>query len=393
MAGRLIIVSASDLATQPLPFVVSPDVLQSLFNRLRREPATAREPGESTTQPAARPGVTDPKTLAAIQELELVSRHVVDGFYSGRHRSAHQGGCCEFAQHRPYTPGDELRRIDWQIYARRDRYYVRQFEQETNLQALLVVDSSGSMKFGMSTPSKLEFARRAAACLSRLLLRQRDAAGLIVAGDSANVFIPPRRKPSHMRVILESLAAAEARGATQLSRQLRDCGSRLARRGMILIFSDCFDEVDRLAHALRYLRARGHETVLFHILAPEEVTFQFRHWSSFKSLEADQVRIDVDPAAIRAEYLRRFAAFLTAIQSTVAATGGDYVRVQTDDDLATVLAYYLRRRAASARGQSPWPGLSKTRAAVEHGPSVLGRASRRDSVADRGDEQIGAVPS
>ncbi len=324
-------------------------IFRSLFHRFgngRAVPANGRAPAAVGSN-----GLLDREALIAMQDLEFISRNVVDGLLSGRHRSTHRGGCCEFAQHRPYSAGDEIRLIDWQIVARSDRYYVRQFEEETNAHSLMIVDASGSMRFGLSTPTKLQFACRAVACLSRLFLRQRDATGVAVVNHRASRYIPPRQKPLHLQAILQALALTEADGPTRLAQQVRACSGRLTRRGIVLIFSDCFTDVAELGTALRTIRARGHDAALFHIVAPEEVSFTFRHWSTFESLEIAGDRLDIDPASIRDEYLRQFNTFVSDLQTQVASAGCDYIQVQTDMDLGSILARYLKRRAGSGPRQ------------------------------------------
>jgi uncharacterized protein (DUF58 family) len=293
--------------------------------------------------------LVDPRVMDQIGGLEMLSRCVVDGFLSGKHRSTHKGGCGEFAQHRPYAAGDEIRRIDWQVYARNDRYFVRQFEEETNLQATIALDTSGSMRFGMSTVSKFEYARRAAACLARLLLHQRDAIGAAILHESSPVFVPPRQNASHLQAILFALQKAAPSQAGNLAALIRSCIPRMRRRGLFVLFSDCFGDVDELATALKVLRARGHDLLVFQVLAPEEIQFHFRHWSSFRSLEQSDVKMNLDPAAIREEYLARLRKFLDELEEAVTATGGDYVRTTTGQDLAQTLTYFLRSRMAKRR--------------------------------------------
>jgi uncharacterized protein (DUF58 family) len=293
--------------------------------------------------------LVDPRVMDQIAHLELLSRCVVDGFLSGKHRSTHRGGCCEFAQHRPYAPGDEIRRIDWQVFARHDRYFVRQFEEETNLQATIALDTSGSMRFGLSTVNKFEYARRAAACLARLLLHQRDAVGAAVLHESSPAFVPPRQNASHLQAILFALQNAKPADAGDLPAQIRSCIPRMRRRGLFILFSDCFGEIDELATALKVVRARGHDVLVFQVLAPEEVHFNFRRWSSFQSLEQSGVRLNLDPASVRDEYLRRIRAFLEQLEEAITGIGGDYVRATTNRDLADTLAYFLRARAAKGR--------------------------------------------
>ncbi|QDU38068.1 hypothetical protein Mal4_23880 [Maioricimonas rarisocia] len=310
-----------------------------------------RTPAPEDAGPQAAPAageLVDPGVMDEIRHLELISRTVVDGLLAGKHRSTTKGGCCEFAQHRQYAPGDEIRQIDWQIYARNDRYFVRQFEEETNLHAIVALDTSGSMKFGLSTDSKLEYSRRAAACLARLLLHQRDSVGAAVLNDERPLFAPPRQNASHLQAILSVLQTAQAGGSGSLGSQVRACIPRLRRRGMFILFSDCFGDLGDLAKALRVVRARGHDVVVMQVLAPEEVHFNFRHWSSFQSLETAGQKINLDPAAIRDEYLRRIRAFLEQLEETVTGLGGDYVRITTNHSLADALGWFLRSRMARA---------------------------------------------
>jgi uncharacterized protein (DUF58 family) len=293
--------------------------------------------------------LVDPRVMNEIGGLELLSRGVVDGFLSGKHRSTHKGGCGEFAEHRPYAHGDEIRRIDWQVYARNDRYFIRQFEEETNLQATIALDTSGSMGFGLSTVTKFEYTRRAAACLARLLLHQRDAIGAAILHEPTPVYVPPRQNAGHLQSILFALKHAQPKGAGSLAPFIRSCIPRMRRRGLFILFSDCFGDVDELTTALKVLRARGHDLLVFQVLAPEEIHFNFRHWSSFQSLEQAGMKLNLDPASIRDEYLHRMRAFLTRLEERITGIGGDYVRMTTGHDLAEILTYFLRSRMAKRR--------------------------------------------
>lgn len=289
----------------------------------------------------------DANVMDKIGHLEILSRTVVDGLLAGKHRSTTKGGCSEFAQHRQYAPGDEVRQIDWQVYARNDRYFIKQFEEETNLHAMLALDTSGSMQFGLSTDSKLDYAKQAAACLTRLLLRQRDAVGLTILDEENPTFVPPRQHAAHLGSVLSVLQAANASGSGDLGAMIRRGIPRLQRRGLFVLLSDCFENVDEIGAALRIVRARGHDVVLMHVLAPEEVTFDFRHWSAFASLEVQGQRIHLDPPSIRAEYLRQFGEFVQRVEDMVVGLGGEYVRLSTDQDLADTLGWFLRSRAAA----------------------------------------------
>lgn len=295
-------------------------------------------------------GLVDPQVMNEIGHLEFLSRSVVDGLLAGKHRSSTKGGCCEFAQHRQYAPGDEIRQIDWQVYARNDRYFVRQFEEETNLHAQLAIDASGSMGFGLSTVSKLDYAKQAASCLARLLLRQRDAVALTVLHETDGVFVPAKQHAAHLRAILATLQAARAQGHAPLAEQIQHCAARQQRRGLFILFSDCFCDLDQLASALKIVRARGHDVVLMHVLAPEELTFDFRRWSAFQSLENDSQRIHLDPPAIRQQYLDRIRQFVSDLEEMVIGIGGDYVRLTTATDLGDALGWFLRNRMARKGG-------------------------------------------
>jgi uncharacterized protein (DUF58 family) len=291
-----------------------------------------------------------PAALASIGPLELLSRRVVDGFLSGAHRSTHKGGCFEFAEHRAYSAGDEARLIDWRVFARSDRYYVKQFEEETNLQALMVVDSSGSMQFGASTISKYDYARLACACLSRLMLRQRDAVGLISTANESLAYVPPRSNPHHLRAIADALVRARPGGAASLASVLHRAGKRLKRRGLVVIFSDCLDDVARLIKSLRLLRLRGHEVLLFHVLAPEERTFSFNRWSRFECLETAGLHVDVDPSSVRGRYLERLQKFVDDLKRECLRVRCDLVPLSTEQHLGDTLAHYLRRRTRTNVG-------------------------------------------
>lgn len=326
--------------------LITPTQLE-MINPFRRKSLSKAASSPSATKI---PGeLVDPRVMNEIGSLELLSRCVVDGFLSGKHRSTHKGGCGEFAQHRSYAAGDEVRHIDWQVYARNDRYFVRQYEEETNLQATIALDTSGSMRFGLSTVSKFEYARRAAACLTRLLLHQRDAIGAAILHDSSPVFVPARQNASHLQSILFALTNALPSQSGNLAAQIRACVPRMRRRGLFVLFSDCFGELGDLIKALKVLRARGHDVLVFQVLAPEEIHFDFRRWSLFQSLEVASVKLSLDAAAIRDEYLSRIRVFLDELEQAITGIGADYVRTTTAHDLAETLAYFLRSRMAKGR--------------------------------------------
>ncbi len=294
----------------------------------------------------------DPQTLARIGGLELVARTVVDGVMSGMHRSTHKGGCCEFDEHRAYTQGDDARLIDWRLFARRDRFYVKQFEDETSLQAWLLLDTSGSMNFGMSTISKFDYARMAAACLARLLLKQRDSIGLLMNAGEQRQMIPPRPQASHFMAIVEQLRQATADGAVQLTETVTELCSLLRRRGLVIVFSDCFGDLTPFVQSLHQLKLRGHDVLVIQVLAPEEVTFSFRDPSVFEDLEGRAPRLSIHPGTVRRHYLEKFESFMKELHERMVEIDCELVTLTTDRPLGDSLAWYLRRRAARRRLQA-----------------------------------------
>ena len=279
----------------------------------------------------------DSNVLSSIGGMDFVSRMVVDGTMSGIHRSSHKGGCSEFEDHRPYVNGDELRHIDWRLFARRDRYYVKQFRDETNLQGWLVIDASGSMKFGMSTISKFDYARTAAACLARLLLKQRDSVGLSMQGAGQSIFLPARTRSSHFQSVLQQLVQTQPAGAVGIEASLETLAQRIKRRGMVLVFSDCFSDIDPLIKRLKHLRSRGNDVIVFQVVAPEEVTFNLRGDGEFIDLERAMPSMEVDFGRIRSAYQASFQRHLQKLDEELRVAGCDRVVITTDQPLSCLL--------------------------------------------------------
>jgi uncharacterized protein (DUF58 family) len=222
------------------------------------------------------PSALDPSAIARFGRLELVARLLVEGLMAGLHRSPFKGSSVEFAEHRQYGPGDEIRHIDWRAYGKSDRYFVKEYEEQTNLRAYLVVDSSGSMGYTGRTESKFELARRLSASLAYLMIGQRDAVGLVTFDTDVRTMIPPRSSPGHFSVVCSALERTKPGGEARLSGILHALAERVRRRGLIVIVSDGFDDVEDLSASLRHLRHRRHEVLFFHTLAPEEEEFPFR---------------------------------------------------------------------------------------------------------------------
>jgi uncharacterized protein (DUF58 family) len=285
----------------------------------------------------------DAATLSRITGLKLRARAVVEGVLSGLHKSPHQGQSVEFAEHKEYAPGDELRHLDWKAFGKFDKYYVKRFEHETNLRAVMVVDSSGSMGFGTTGLSKLDVARVMAATLSHLLVRQQDAAGVAVVAQGRFAEVPPRAAASHLQVVLEALETAQPSGRTDLSAVADTLAEKLPRRSLVCVFSDFFDEKQDALKRVLALRARKHDVALFHLVDPAELTFPFEDPTLFLSME-DERQVEVNPREIRESYLEEFGAFLANTKDACRAADCDYELVRTDQPIDAALLRFLARR-------------------------------------------------
>jgi len=289
-----------------------------------------------------------PTELQKISNLQVVARLVVEGFFSGLHRSPHKGFSVEFAQHRPYVQGDEIRRLDWKVFGKTDRFYVREYEEETNLRATLLLDLSGSMAYGGKGIAKVEYAKRLAAALGYLMLQQQDSVGLVTFDTRIRRYIPQRSGVGHLRVMLDELQGAKAGGETELAEVFQSLVPRIHRRGLLIILSDCFGEVKDLISALAHFRYARHEILLFQILDRDEVDFPFTQWTKFESLEiADRHRL-IEPAQFRAAYLENLKKFQDDLTAGCRRHRIDHVRVTTDQPFAEALAQYLTRRLGRA---------------------------------------------
>ncbi len=289
--------------------------------------------------------LADPQTLARISRLELRARAVVEGVISGMHKSPHRGSSVEFAQHRDYVPGDEIRHIDWKVYARTDRYHIKQFEEETNLKAMLLLDASSSMDYkGKNSPlSKREYAAIVGAAIASLLLKQRDATGLATFDSKVNQFIPPASTSAHMRLLLETLERKESQPKTDLAATFNDLAERIKRRGMIILLSDLFADPDEILRGLQRFRYRKHEVVIFHILDKDEITFPFDDSTIFEGMEGE-APLAADPNALRAEYLRVFQEYSDKLKRGCRELSMDYQLLSTDQPIDLALSQYLARR-------------------------------------------------
>ncbi|MBI5761877.1 MAG: DUF58 domain-containing protein [Planctomycetales bacterium] len=297
----------------------------------------------SAINPESAP-LTDPTALAKFGRLEVVARLVVEGFIMGQHKSPFKGTSVEFVEHRQYYPGDEVRHIDWRAYGKTGKYYIKEFEDETNLRCYLLVDGSGSMGFAGKTLSKFDYARQLAAALGYLLIDQRDAAGLITFDDQPRERIEPSSTPRNFSRLTQTLEQMVPGGETSLAGVFEQIIPTIHRRSLIVILSDCFDDLDPLLKALGRFRHARQEVLLFQIVAPEEETFPFSHPTQFRNLEQAGHKLLVDPARLRKIYLAQFAAFCRELRRQAGNVGVDYHKFRTDEPYATALGAFLDSR-------------------------------------------------
>ncbi len=319
------------------------------------EPHAGR--AEHASEPvAAASGWIDPVALSRIKNLQIRARVAVEGFVRGIHKSPFHGFSVEFSEYRQYSPGDDPRYLDWRLYARSDRHYIKRFEDETNLRTYLVLDSSRSMTYGSGPLKKCDYARTAAATLAYFLTTQRDAVGLALFDERIVEFIPPRYRPGQLRRIMGVLEREPAGRATDLGTPLEQVAATARKRGLVIILSDLLAPTGLLANRLGALRARGHEVLLLRILDPAEITFPFRDAARFRDVESGR-EIILDPARARAEYMKRFTEHAAELKRLAVELGIDHAQISTADPLEVVLFQLLGARAR--RGRTTGRGHAK----------------------------------
>jgi uncharacterized protein (DUF58 family) len=287
-----------------------------------------------------------PEAIKRIARLDLRARHVVEGFLSGMHRSPYFGQSVEFLQHREYVTGDDLRHVDWKVWARQDRLTVKQFEEETNLRCTFLVDVSHSMQYGRGALNKYEYGCTLAASLAYLALRQQDAVGCVAFDDKIRQRVPLRSKRNHLLSFCEALAVSEPREKTDTYAILAGVAETYPRRGMMVLVSDLLTDQDKLTKGLKLLRQRGHDVMVLHVMDDDELEFPFAGPTRFEGLESREF-LNCNPRALREGYLEALNAWLAQLRRTCATNSIDYVLARTSDPLDAVLATFLSRRAAS----------------------------------------------
>ena len=297
------------------------------------------------TVPAKSATYLSPELLARLEGLSLRARTIVEGYVAGLHRSPYHGFSVEFAEHREYVPGDDLRYLDWKVFGRTDKYYLKQFEEETNLVCHLLLDSSQSMEYRSpaATESKLDYARRAAAALAYVVLHQQDSVALATFDSEVRTVVRPGSSPSHFKQLLHVMDQSQPERKTAIGPIFHDLADRFNRRGIVVILSDLFDEVPPMLSGLKHLRHRGHEVIVLHVLDPAELDFPFQQATLFHGLEQWPDAM-VEPRALRKAYLDEFGRFLRGVKSGCRGQQIDYVLLRTDRPLELALSSYLASR-------------------------------------------------
>ena len=291
----------------------------------------------------------DPHTLDRIKRLDVRARLVVEGFVTGQHRSPYNGFAIEFAAHREYSPGDDLRHIDWKVWSRTDRLYIKEYEEETNLKCHLLVDCSHSMDYGHAKGwSKFDYGATAAASLALLLQQQQDSVGLVLFSNKIDKTIKSSSHPSHLKLLLHELQEAKPAHETDVSAPFLKLASQLSSRGMVILFSDLFLDPKELGESLQQFRLRRHEVIVFQVMHTDELEFPFEDNTLFRGMEVD-AELHTEPRALRASYLEAVAAHQEQVKRVCAAAGIDHVLLDTSQNLGSVLSSYLNFRAKTRR--------------------------------------------
>ncbi len=285
----------------------------------------------------------DPRAIARAESLGINARFVVEGYMAGEHKSPYRGFAIEFAQHREYAPGDDVRHLDWKVQAKTERYYIKQYEQETNFVAHLLLDGSESMKYGSGEITKLEYGKMMAACLAYVILHQRDAVALAIFDEEIREYLPRSDNRDNLFKIMNRLAGFSPTGGTQIAPVLHGMANQIRRKGIVIVISDFFDDEEGMIEGIQHLRFAGHEVILMQVLDPCEIDFPFTGMVEFDGLE-DIPRIQTRPSQIRQSYLREFEAFRQRLRDTCERNQCHFVGMRTDQALDEVLTNYLAFR-------------------------------------------------
>ena len=288
--------------------------------------------------------MVDHSVLRRVANLRLIARTVVESFVSGLHRSAYKGFSVEFAQHRQYASGDEIRHIDWKVYGKSDRLFIKQYEEETNLRATICLDASGSMLYTSGSETKFDYARKVAAAQAYLMIGQSDSVALVMFDTKVRRQIPARSTTAHLSNLLKVLVETEAGHETHLAPILHNLSSQLKRRGLVILISDFFAPIEDLARALAHFHHKRHEMILFQVLDSKELSFKFDTVAEFRSLENANHKIRLDAARVRKHYLEHFERHMQKLKETCHRFHFDHVLLETHQPFDLALSHYLRMR-------------------------------------------------
>jgi uncharacterized protein (DUF58 family) len=288
----------------------------------------------------------DPTVLASISNLELRARYAVEGFINGLHRSPFRGFSVEFSEYRHYHPGDDIRHVDWKLFARSGEHYVKQYEEETNVRCNIMVDCSASMGYGSGNVSKLEYAKTLASALAYFMTKQRDAVGLVTFDHKVKDYLPSRYRQGHLMRILRTLAKATLGQQTNLSRPISDTAFSFQRKGLIILISDLLDDPEIIVKDLQHLRFKGNDVIVFHTMDAAELTFPFDRYAEFEDIESHE-RLRAAPHVVRKVYLQELDNFCDYYRKNCRRSGIDYALLNTSEPLNTALSTYLTKRAKS----------------------------------------------
>lgn len=293
----------------------------------------------------------DPKTLDKISRLDLRARLVVEGFITGQHKSPYHGFAVEFASHREYVPGDEIKHIDWKVWSKTDRFFIKEYEEETNLKMTIILDCSKSMRYGENSDgwSKFDYGCTAAACFAYLAQQQQDSVGLVTFDNEIRKKLPSSSHPNHLKLLIHELEQTEPDNKTDVGNIFLRLAEEIGKRGMVVLVSDLFADLDTLKTSLQHFRHRRHEVVVFHVMHDHELTFPFQDNTMFKGLEVD-MQLLTEPRALRKAYLEAVDDYMHKVRKVCASNGVDHVLMNTKDPLDAALASYLAFRTRTVRG-------------------------------------------
>ena len=283
------------------------------------------------------------EAISKLDNLQIKAKKVVEGFIVGLHKSPYHGFSVEFSDHRSYGPGDEVRHIDWKLWGKTDRFFVKRYEEETNLKAHIIIDQSASMGYSSHSMSKLEYSKILGASFSYMLIKNQDAVGLYMFNSKIKKTIPPRSTRSHLNLILMEMNKIKPRSQTDIAKALHECADKTHKKGLVILISDLMDNPEKILKGLKHLLYKGHEVLVFHVLDPREIDFDFKERVRFKDMESGQ-EIVTDPRQLKKSYQKQFNKFMNFYKQNCGKNRIDYIPIKTDQPLDTALTEYLAKR-------------------------------------------------